>query len=484
MRKIVSLALCLCVLSSFVALFCGCAEKNERTSYDIVCELDGNVLVGKETVTFYNFTDNAFTELKFNLYGNAFRKDAKYSPINGAYASAAYPSGKSYGDVTITAVSDESGEAAYEICGEDENILKVALREELYPDESVSVTVEFTLTLAEVIARTGVNRDAVNLANFYPIVCGIKDGAFYECVYYCDGDPFFSDCSDYSVTLTCSEKYVVAASGEIVESAEQDGKKTYEYKIDNARSFAFVLSEKFNVATDVYEGTEIRYYYYSDETPEESLLTAVKAMRYFSETFGAYPYACYSVVETEFMQGGMEFPALVMISDALEPSAYREVVVHETAHQWWQTVVGNNEVEYGFLDEGLAEYSVVAFYENHSEYGFTRAALIDSAERTYKTFCTVFDKLFGKVDTKMVRSLSEFGSEYEYVNVAYVKSAIMYDTLRTSVGDAKFFSGLKKYYADLAFKNAEPSDIIAAFNGVGADVEGFFTGFFEGKVVL
>lgn len=484
MRKIVSLALCLCVLSSFVALFCGCSEKSERTTYDIECELDGNVLSGKEKVTFYNFTDNVFNRLKFNLYGNAFREGAKYSPISGMYSSAAYPSGKSYGNTEITGVFDDCGGMTYEICGEDENILSVDLSEDLYPNECVCVTIDFTLTLADVVARTGINRDTINLANFYPIVCGIKDGAFYECAYYCSGDPFFSDCSDYRITLTCPEKYVAAASGENVSDRVESGKRICEYKIDNARSFAFVLSEKFEVATKDCEGTEIRYYYYLDETPEESLKTAVKAIEYFSETFGEYPYSCFSVVETEFIQGGMEFPALVMISDSLEPSAYREVIVHETAHQWWQTVVGNNEIEYGFLDEGLAEYSVVLFYENHPEYGFTRAALMESAEQTYKTFCTVFDKLFGKTDTSMIRSLADFGSEYEYVNVAYVKSAVMYDTLRKSIGDTKFFNGLKKYYADMAFKNAEPPDIIAAYSKVGADTEGFFTGFFEGKVFL
>ena len=210
----------------------------------------------------------------------------------------------------------------------------------------------------------------------------------------------------------------------------------------------------------------------------------MQAATFFAEKFGAYPYPAFSVVQTHFIQGGMEFPGLAMVSDALESKAYLEVIVHETAHQWWQSVVGNNEIEYGFLDEGLAEYSVIAFYETHPEYGFTRANLVESAERTYKTFCTVYDKLFGKVNTVMPRSLKDFDSEYEYVNVAYVKPAIMYDVLRTTIGDAKFFGGLKRYYADFAFKNAVPSDLVASFTRVGADVEGFFDGFFNGKAVL
>ena len=56
-------------------LFSSCDKKSERTTYEITCELDGNILKGKEKVEFYNSTENAFSSLKFNLFSNAFRKD-------------------------------------------------------------------------------------------------------------------------------------------------------------------------------------------------------------------------------------------------------------------------------------------------------------------------------------------------------------------------------------------------------------------------
>jgi aminopeptidase N len=180
----------------------------------------------------------------------------------------------------------------------------------------------------------------------------------------------------------------------------------------------------------------------------------------------------------------MEFPALVMISDDLEELAYGEVIVHETAHQWWQTVVGNNEIEYGFLDEGLAEYSVVLFYENHPEYNLKRENMVKSAQDTFKIFCTVSDKLFGKVDTSMLRSLKDFGSEYEYVNMAYIKPCIMYDTLRTTIGDERFFGGLKRYFKEYKFKNATPDDLVGVFEKIGADSNGFFKSCFNGTAII
>lgn len=462
----------------------GCNKSAAKTSYEIECELAGNVLTGREKITFLNETDNSFTELKFNVYGNAAREGAKFSPIAAKDETRAYYAGKNYGKEEITAVDINGEKAEYELGGKDKNILVVKLKNELFPNESVTAEIEFTLNLAKVIARTGITPETVNLANFYPILCGIENGAFFECEYYSSGDPFFSDAADYKVTLTAEEKYCVAASGKITKSKTENGKKTGTYELDSARSFAFVLSERFESVADSSAGTEINYYYYKDENPEKTLKTAVSAVKFFNEKFGEYPYPVYSVVQTPFIQGGMEFSALVYISDELEEKPYNEVVVHETAHQWWQTAVGNNEVKYGFLDEGLAEYSVVLFFEEHQDYGFTREALVSSAEKTYKTFCSVYDKLFGSVNTSMLRSLGEYSGEYEYVNIAYIKPVIMYDCLRKTAGDEKFFKGLKRYYKDYKFKIAEPYDIAGAFEKCGVSASGFLEGFYEGKAIL
>lgn len=462
----------------------GCGKSRSRTSYDIDCELTGDVLSGSETVDFYNDSDNSFSELKFNIYGNAFRKGAKYSPISAQYLSQAYPNGINYGYMQITSVKDKDGDLEYEIGGVDENVLIVKLREEVFPEERVSTTIDFKLKLANVVARTGINDDTVNLGQFYPQLCGIQDGAFYECVYYSTGDPFFSDCADYTVTLTVDAYISVASGGMLVSKKEQGPRNVFTFSINDARSFVFVLSEKFESVTADVDGVTVNYYYYDDARPEKSLKCAVESLKYFGEAFGDYPYRTYSVVQTGFVQGGMEYSGLAMISDLLEEKAYNEVIVHETAHQWWQVVVGNNEIEYGFLDEGLAEYSVVLFFENHDEYGFTRSTLIKSSELTFKTFCSVYDKLYGNVDTSMLRSLDEYSGEYEYVNVCYVKPCLMYDGFRASVGDEKFFKALKRYYADYSFKNAEPYDVVGCFEKAGVDAGGYFTAFYEGKEIL
>lgn len=461
-----------------------CADGKTVSEYNIECEYADGKLVGSETVTFFNSSETTVSELKFNLFGNAFRKGAKYAPIAAQYHNKCYPDGDSFGDVAINSVAIESEKTDFKIAGEDKNVLCVPLKNEVFPNERVTVDIDFTLTLANVIARTGITDKTVNLANFYPILCALDSDGFYECVYYSDGDPFYSDCADYRVKLTCSENYVVAAAGKAVGSHSSSGKRTTEYTLKNARSFCMVLSDKFESVSDKSLGIDVTYYYYDDQTPQKSIETAVKSLKTFSDKYGDYAYDEFSVVQTPFNQGGMEFPTLVFIGDDVTGDAYYEVIVHETAHQWWQSAVGNNEIKYGFLDEGLAEYSVVVFYENNPEYNLSREAMIKSAEQTYKVFCTVYDKLFGKVNTTMLRSLNEYSGEYEYVNIAYIKSCIMYEELRKSIGDDTFFKSLKKYYSDFKFKNATPDDLVGAFEKCGADSNGFFESFFNGKVIL
>lgn len=464
----------------------GCGgNKVERSEYIIDCSLEGNVLSATEKFTYYNDTETAINELKFNLYGNAFRDGAKYSPIDDRYKHKCYYNGQSFGSMTVLGVTDEKELALdFSICGEDENVLSVRLNEEVYPQERVEVVIEYRLTLAEVISRTGVTPNTVNLGNFYPVLCARDESGFYECNYYSLGDPFYSDAADYEVCVTLDNEFVVAASGKRISSETNGNSKSVKYRIENARSFAMSVSKQFEAITVSSDETEITYYFYQDETPQDSVMAAARAVELFAKKFGEYPYSDFTVVQTPFNEGGMEYASLVFVSAELEKAEREEVIVHETAHQWWQSAVGNNEIENGFLDEGLAEYSVVLFYENYPEYGITREQAVKSGEDSYHAFCSVFDKLFGEVNTCMTRSLKDFSGEYEYVNIAYIKGFLMHEYLRQTIGDEKYFEGLKRYYREFAFKNATPADLVGAFERSGANSNGYFQSFFDGSAII
>ncbi len=484
MRKCVCFLLCAAVVCSAPVLFSACKEKAKSASkYEIIAEYapENATLAGTVKLTYENTTEDGLDALKFQLYPNAYRKDALYKPVPAAYESAAYYAGKSYGEMVVSSVN---GSKSWEVTGEDENILCVELTETLYPDDKVVLDIGFLLKLAAVNHRTGVTEHTVNLGNFFPILCGIKNGGFYETVYYSDGDPFLSACADFTLRLTTPKDYKLACTGALTHERTLESKKEYTVSATNVRDLALTLSEKYKILQSQSGDTTISYYYYADKRAEETLALATEAFAYFEKTLGEYPYSTYTLAQTGFCYGGMEYPAFVMISDALEKEEAVRAVVHETAHQWWYGAVGSDPIENAWQDEGLAEYSAIAFFETHKQYGVTREDAVTAALKEYRSYYDVYGSVLGRTDTHMTRHLKEYLSDYEYKCLAYDKAVVMFDTLRKSVGDKKFFAGLKRYYADYKYKVATPQDLIGSFERVGVDAQGFFDSFLSGKAIL
>lgn len=482
MKKFICLCLAACTATAGLSL-AACGKKQTNASrYDILASYDSETatLSGTVNFTYYNSTENEIGDLKFNLYGNAFRENAKFKPVSQSYANSAYYAGASYGNISVESVENCAG---WNVGGEDENILTVTLNEPVYPDETAEITISYKLALAKVNHRTGVTENTVNLGNFYPVLCAYSSEGFKECPYYYCGDPFMSECADYCVTLDLPKEYIAASSGKAGKETTAGERKKCTYTLENARDFAFVLSDKFKVETGNVGGTEVRYYYYSDENPNVSLSAATESVDYFNQTFGGYAYPTLSVVQTGFCYGGMEYPALTMISDKLDSNGNIYTIVHENAHQWWYAMVGSDQLNCAWQDEGLAEYSSLMFFETHPSYAFTRTGIVGSATKAYRAFFSVYKQIFGETNTTMNRNLSEFESEYEYSNIAYNKGLIMFDMLRQAIGDEKFCGALKEYFDGNKFTIASCDDLYASFLKYG-DLEGFFASFIDGKIVI
>ena len=479
----------ICLLAGLVffgslSFISGCAKsENVYTKYEITAEYipENSTLTGAVKVTFENGTDNEISLLKFNLYPNAYRKDALYRPVSKAYEKSAYYAGESYGEMVISSVN---GSKNWEVMGEDENILYAYLERPLYPGDRVVLDIGFMTKLAAVNHRSGVTKNTVNLGGVFPVLCGIKNGGFYECVYYSDGDPFYADCADYKLGLTLPKEYTVAATGEITEERILESKKVYTMSATNVRDFALVLSENYRVLKTWVGDTELLYYYYKDEDAKKTLECAAEAFSYFESSFGEYPYATYTLAETGFCYGGMEYSALSMLSDELQDEARTRATAHETAHQWWGAVVGSDQTENAWQDEGLAEYSALLFFEAYEKYGVVREYAVTEALKEYRSYYDVYGSVLGRTDTSMKRHLKDYLSDYEYHCLAYDKAIVMFDTLRKSVGDKKFSSALKHYYKASAYKIASVDALVGSFEKSGVDVHGFFDSFLQGKAIL
>lgn len=490
MKKILLGLFCFCFLLAGCEKLQGAYSKaieeadNYKLSFDYNHEQREVSLT--EELLYKNDSNTELSELYFHLYPNAFAEGVKNKPVGVLNESKAYPNGKSYGGIEISKVVVDGKDCEVKYHGEDNDFLKVELLDSLKNNRKIKIEIEAMIKLPNINHRFGYGNNTINIANSYPIIAKINNGEWVLNGYHSNGDPFYSDISNYEVDLTAPTNLILATTGEVVKTQESNGEKIYRIKAEGVRDFAFVLSEDFKVVSKSVDGVDVNYYYFDDENFEKNLETSVKSLSLFNELFGEYPYKVLNVVQANFVHGGMEYPNLVYISDEVENELdYTNVIIHEIAHQWWYGVVGNNEYTEAWLDEGLTEYSVMLFYENNEDYGVDVKELVKSSTNNYALFVELYTKVLGEVNTSMNRSLNEFDTEPEYVYNVYIKGMLFFDNLREIIGDKDFFKGLKEYYAKNAFTNVTSQNLLMAFEKVsGKNLEGLFDSWINGKISI
>ena len=477
-----------------VIIISGCKDndiqkisKNLNTYEMNITYNDDHTLTVSQQLDYTNRTTDELSKINFHLYPRSFREDSNCSVVSTLNYSKCYYNGKSYGNLEVSNITVDNTVVDIFITGYDEDILEVKLPEALKPDSSCTISIDYTVTIPNINHRFGYGENTINLGNFYPVVCVYENGKFVEDSYHYNGDPFYSEMANYSVKITAANTLKLASTGSVTETQFNDNNtNTYNISAIAVRDFAFVLSDNFSVVTDTIDDTVVNYYYYKNQYPAECLTAGIKSISTFNSLFGKYPYPVINIVETNFVHGGMEYPNMVMISDAVDiQSDYINVIVHEIAHQWWYGLVGNNEFEYGWLDEGLTEYSTLLFYEQNPEYNIDCKQLIKNTTNSFATFVEVYDKVFGSADTTMNRALDEYNNESEYVYIAYVKGMLLFDSVREIIGHDKFISALQEYFSSNKFKIATPEKLITAFEKSSGDkLSSLFESWINGKVKI
>ena len=469
----------------FSAFLFACADAEEKNynlyNLKLAYDNENNLLSGEMIFDYYNYTGETLNDICFHLYPNAFRENSSQSVVSLANYNRAYYDGKCYGDINILSSNKD-----FDFIGNDENILRLNLENPLNINEQITLKIEFECVLPKINHRYGVGENTINFGNVYPVLCVYENGGWNTNGYNSNGDPFYSEMANYDVQILFNDNYKIASTGEIENEYIEGENRIVNIKANNVRDFVFVLSDKFEIVTAQFNETTIKYFYYQDENPNQSLNTSVLALKTFTELFGDYPYSTLSIVEASFVHGGMEYPNLVLISDSLNSyDIYTTVIIHEIAHQWWYGIVGNDQYNYAFLDEGLAEFSTALFYEKNSNYNTTRSEITLRNQSNYNVFQKVYKDVLGSVDTSFIRSLDDFNNEQEYVYTTYVKAYLMHDSLYELLGEKKYIKCLKEYYNLCKYKTATPTLLIKAFEkGSGKNLENFFYSWFEGDVII
>lgn len=432
---------------------------------DLYLDTGNHYLSGNMIFDYINTEDIPIDTLYFHLYPNA----SEYEETPG------------YTLINTVKTADKQQSIDYDF---GYQLLNVSLPQFVQPNDSFSLWIEFETAITDnqsyrlTYADDPIKGHVIALCNFYPIlaVYDERDGWNLESL-YCVGDPFYSDLANYYVNLTIHNEYKVASSGQLVSQAAKNSLIEYEYQLLKARDFAFAISPDYTINPRTYGNTKIYVYYvfYDFLNWTNAVEQTYYALELFTELYGPYPYPTISVAATHGSYGGMEWPGLVYIQ--IGYSYVESGIAHEIAHQWFYAVVGNDQIDEGFLDEGIVCFSHWYYFEERYNYYqvFSRDHIRRAAEKNNRTRYPE-----GLVINRSINDIINANLDPMYYwEVAYHKAPSVYHLLRIYIGDENFFNALRRYYTQFSFQTATFNDLIDCFNYY-TDLQWFLPWFNEG----
>ena len=233
------------------------------------------------------------------------------------------------------------------------------------------------------------------------------------------GDPFVTPVSPrVRVTIVSDRLMPWATTGE--QTSPTGLTTTFEAR--NVRDFALVGAPDFQTRTATVGGVLIRVRS-RPGFPAAAVLTAAKrALAGEAALLGAYPYRTYDVAQTAG-GFGMESPGLTWIPTGAGNLPY--LVAHETGHQWFYGIVGNDQARQPYADEAATDF--VARYV----LGLRRASRCSTA--------------------RLDLSIYAYSSACYYEDI-YIQGGNFLDDTRAKMGSTAFWAGIRDYLAAYRFK--------------------------------
>lgn len=403
-------------------------------------------IFGTQKLSYKNTEDTKLNNIYFHIYPNAFRHK-ETSPMIGDIRDN-YPGGFNPGQIDIINIWVNSQSVKWEIEGKDKTLLNVELLKPLGIGEEIVIRIDFQEKIPSARTDFGSYNKVACFENWYPVLCVYDHEGWHKEPSCRMGEANFSEVSDYTVEIDLPENEVVASTGTLIREKKMDnGRKIITLEADNVRDFTWISSSRYKTVSKRHNGVEVKSYFINEDKVKgvAALDFGVRAIEFFTEIFGEYPYDSLNIVETYLYGGAMEYPLLTSIGEQFykysDEKVLEAVIAHEIAHQWWYVVVGNNEYREPWLDEALATYSEAMYFEKY--YG------VDMMKQKINTKVGL-----ARFDRVPIDSMDKFRTGSEYNLIVYMKGAYILDEFRRKVGDEKFFEILRSYYSNYKFKNA------------------------------
>lgn len=422
---------------------------------------------GKAIVTYINTTGETLEDLVFRLYPNADR-------IYG-------------GNLEVSSAIISGDSVQREIFLEDESGLRLIPEEPIQPGETVTVELGFSGQLASGFKDAPETYGIFNYSqedkvatyiNWYPILAVRDQGDWQAEQVIGIGDAVVSEVGLYLVEIAAPDDLQVVTGGSLIEQKNRGEVEISRFASGPVRDFPVIASPNFSLVQNEVEGVLVRHWGLpgGEELWDEALQSSVDSLKVFNQTFGTYPYRELDIVVVPLqLASGVEYPGLFLMKDDLytgsEDGSFllTSIVSHETAHQWWYGLVGNDVIANPWQDEALTTFSSLLYLEQFEP------QMNEGTIEYFKQVKKDIDKELTNSD--IGQPVAAFIQQPEnYSPVVYSKGAVFFLELRERLGDQAFFEALKDYFSTYQYKIAPSESLLEAFeNSCNCVLDDFYS---------
>ncbi len=424
-----------------------------------------------------------------------------------------------------------------------DTMMRIDLPQTLRSGQKTTFSIDWAFNIVNevpVSARGGYEHFADNdtyiffLAQWFPRLAAYTDYAGWQHKAFLGRGEFTLEFGDYEVEITVPADHVVSATGALQNASqvltseqqkrlkqaetaktpvfivtpeeaadnEKEGtskKKTWIFKADNVRDFAWASSRKFiwDAMGHRQESSSRPFvmamsFYPNEAEPiwsKYSTQAVLHTMDIYSSFSFAYPYPTAQSVNT-WKRGGMEYPMITFNgyrADDTDPEttvdgaparAYSRatkygligVIIHEIGHIYFPMTVNSDERQWTWMDEGINSFldyvSAIAWEENFPSYG-DNVNVLDSITEYM-------------VSENQVPIMTQSDSIIQFGPNAYSKPTAALIVLRETVMGRELFDfAFKEYATRWKFKRPTPSDFFRTMEDAsGVDLDWFWRGWF------
>jgi hypothetical protein len=490
----------------------------QQTDYRIDVHLDdqAHVLRGHLNLIYHNNAPEALDTLYFHLWPNAYRNQQT------AYAKQARRMGETdfhfatkdqLGGIDSLRFTVDGDTIAWNYHPEHIDIALLTLPQSLPPGAQVEINTPFRVDLPYTFSRLGHVQQSYSITQWYPKPA-VYDNEGWHPMPYLDMGEFYSEFGNYEVSITLPENYQVGATGTLQNSAERqrllalsqqplpedvsedfppsaEAYKTLIYKAENVHDFAWFADKRFQVRHDTAtlpsgKTVEAWAFFAAEDQDywDKGAFYVKRALEFYSEKVGEYPYPQATAVQTTLgAGGGMEYPMVTNIGGVGSAKSLDIVITHEVGHNWFYGILGSNERDHAWMDEGLNSYYekryTKAYYPKTEDSGVT-GFLLRSTPMKEQEFAYLFQarrNLNQPSDTH-----SDAFKPINYLVGAYVLPPLALNLLEGYVGTEAMDSAMNTYYQKWQFRHPQPEDLRQSLETtLDQDLDWLFDGLMESK---